>query len=72
MKRLNQDIGIFSTAEAEEKTCELWSENFRADRSYPTFIRTCILLFPISVILTGFWAFPFPRNKISVIYTKLN
>ena len=25
--------------------------------------RTCILLFSISVILTGFLAFPFPRNK---------
>ena len=37
-----------------EITYEFRPETFRSDRYYPTFIRTCILLFPISDILTGF------------------
>ena len=35
---------------------ELKSENFRFDKSYPTFTQTRILLFSISVILSGFIA----------------
>ena len=36
------------------RNSELRSENFGSDRKCPTFIRFCILVFPISVIFTDF------------------
>ena len=47
--------------------CRSWGPKFSdlnrsSDRLYPTFIRTCILLFSISVILIGFW----PLNEIKI------
>ena len=47
---------IFSTPAVEENVGISGPKNFRDDRLYPIFIRTCILLFFISVILTSFWA----------------
>ena len=59
-----------------------WGPKIFSGRLYPTFIRTCILLFSISVILASFWALPnnsmvifnFRSEcmKLVVIYVQLN
>ena len=49
-----------------------WSENFTVDSSYPVFMESRILLFSISVIFTGFSAFPFPIDDKSVNHIKIS
>lgn len=41
---------------------ELRSETFGSHGLYQTFIRTCILIFLITAILTGFWALYFMKE----------
>ena len=48
------------------------SENFTVDSLYPVFMESRILLFSISVILTGFSPSPFPIDKIPVKHIKIH
>ena len=48
------------------------SENFTVDSLYPVLMESRILLFSISVILTGFSPSPFPIDEKSVKHIKIH
>ena len=47
---------IHRVTAVRKKKSELRSEILKSDRSYPTFMGTCILVFSISVVMTSFFA----------------